>query len=59
MSSRQVNRAEARHAAKVAASEAKGFKYPDSKYVPHIIGGKTYTSNGKQEVARRVSRIQA
>lgn len=59
MTTRQVNRAEARHAAKLASSEARGFKYPESKYVPHIIGGKTYATNGKHEVARRVSRIQA
>lgn len=57
--SRQTERAEARHAAKVASSEARGFKYPESKYVPHEIDGKTYQANGKREMARRAARISA
>lgn len=57
--SRQTERAEARHAAKVAKAEAAGRKYPESKYAPHVVSGKTYQANGKQEVARRAARIPA
>lgn len=54
---RQVRRARERHEAKVAASEAAGRKYPESKYRPEPVSGKQYTSNGAAEVARRSARF--
>lgn len=51
---RQVERAEARHAAKVASSEARGFKYPESKYRPYVADGRHYAPNGTRETARRI-----
>ena len=55
--SRQVRRAEDRHAAKIASSVARGLKYPEAKYRPDGATGKTYTANGARETARRAKEV--
>ena len=53
--SRQVSRATARHEAKVKRATDAGRTYPEAKYRPELISGKTYAPNGARERARRAA----